>query len=221
MKERFDAIFFDNDGILVDTEPLFLQATKEILATVGVDLSTEVYHDLTMRQGRTVFEMVSAKGISDEQILEMRAVREVRYADLIRAGISVLDGVKETVAALEGVRRTAIVTSSGRMHFELIHEQTGLLPYFEFVLADGDYTHHKPHPEPYELAAERMGVDPSRCLVIEDTERGLTSATEAGMACVVIPNELTEGADFPGALARLDSMHELGPLLGIEVRSVI
>jgi beta-phosphoglucomutase-like phosphatase (HAD superfamily) len=60
-----------------------------------------------------------------------------------------------------------------------------------------------------------MGVDPARCLVIEDTERGLVSATEAGMQCVVIPNALTGSGDYSRALTRLDSMRALPGLLGI------
>ena len=213
--DRYEAIFFDNDGILVDTEPLFFQATQEILATVGVDLSVELYHDWTMRQGRTVFELVSEKGISDEEILEMRRVRGGRYNALIREGVRVLDGVHDTMEALRGVRPKAIVTSSSRDHFDEIHVQTGLLPNFDFVLADGDYARHKPHPDPYLVAAKRMGVEPSRCLVIEDTERGLVSATDAGMACVAIPNELTASADFSRAVARLDSMAALPAWLGL------
>ena len=215
MKARFDAIFFDNDGVLVDTEPLFLQATQEILATVGVELTAEVYHELTMRRGRTVFELVSAKGVSDEEILALRARRGRRYSELIEEGVRVLDGVVETMEALRGTRPTAIVTSSSRDHFEAIHAQTGLVPYFEFVIAGGDYVNHKPHPEPYLLAAARMGVDPSRCLVIEDTERGLVAATEAGMACLVIPNELTMGGDYSRALTRLESMAALPDWLGV------
>ena len=65
------------------------------------------------------------------------------------------------------------------------------------------------------VAARRMGVDPARCLVIEDTERGLVSACEAGMQCLVIPNALTETADFGRARARLGSMRELPGFLGL------
>lgn len=215
MIDRYDAIFFDNDGVLVDTEPLFLRATQEVLASVGVELTAETYHELSMRQGRTVFELVRARGVSDDEIRALRAIRGRRYDALLRAGVRVLDGVPETMEALSGVRPTAIVTSSSREHFDVIHAGTGLLPFFEFVLMDGDYARHKPDPAPYATAARRMGVDPARCLVVEDTERGLVSATEAGMQCVVIPNALTESADFSRATARLRSMHELIAWLGL------
>lgn len=215
MKDRFDAILFDNDGVLVDTEPLFLQATQELLATVDVQLRAEDYHEISMRRGGTVFDLASAKGVSDEEILGLRAQRAIRYSELIAQGVRVLDGVVETLEALANLRRTAIVTSSDREHFDEIHAQTGLVRYFEFVLTQGDYAHHKPHPEPYQRAARRMGVDPARCLVIEDTERGLISATRAGMECVVIPNALSHAGDFTKAHTRLTSMRELPGLLGL------
>jgi HAD superfamily hydrolase (TIGR01509 family) len=215
LRDRFDAIFFDNDGILVDTEPLFLEATREILATVGVVVTAEDYHEISMRKGGTVFDLATAQGISDDEILRLREVRGRRYSELIHAGIRVLDGVVETMDALRNVLPTAIVTSSDRGHFDEIHAQTGLVPYFEFVLTPDDYAQHKPHPDGYLAAAKRMDVDPARSLVIEDTERGLVSARAAGMECIVIPNALTESADFTGALARLDSMHALPGLLGV------
>lgn len=213
MKAGFDAIFFDNDGVLVDTEPLFLQATREILAGVGVDVTAELYHEISMRQGRSVFELVSA---SDEEILRLRATRNERYGALIDEGVRVLDGVRETLTRLHGTLPLAIVTSSDRSNFDRMHAQTGLVRYFELVVAEGDYTDHKPHPEPYRVAAERLGVDPARCLAIEDTERGLVSATRAGMTCITIPNELTRTADFGAAHRVLDTMHDLLPHLGLD-----
>jgi HAD superfamily hydrolase (TIGR01509 family) len=215
LKDRFDAILFDNDGVLVDTEPLFLRATQEQLATVDVHLRAEDYHEISMRRGGTVFDLATEKGVSDAKIRELRARRGIRYSELIAEGVRVLDGVIETLEALAGVRRTAIVTSSDREHFDEIHAQTGLVRYFEFVLTEGDCANHKPHPEPYQKAAARMGVDPARCLVIEDTERGLVSATDAGMECVVIPNALSLAGDFSRAHARLDSMAALPAMLGL------
>ncbi len=209
------AIFFDNDGVLVDTEPLFLRATQELLATVGVHVSAADYHELTMRHGQTVFDLASRAGIDDEEILRLRARRAERYSELIDEGVRILDGVEATLEAIHGVFPAAIVTSSSRDHFDRIHLQAGLVDSFQFVLTQGDYTRHKPHPEPYLAAAERMGVEPADCLVVEDTERGLVSAVEAGMRCVVIPNELTRRADFSRAHARLDSMVELPAWLGL------
>jgi HAD superfamily hydrolase (TIGR01509 family) len=216
MMEDFDAILFDNDGILVDTEPLFFQATREILETVDVVLSPEDYHEISMRRGGTVFDLAEARGVSVDEIRALRARRNRRYSELIDEGVRILDGVADTLARLHGTLPMAIVTSSNRDHFDRIHRQTELIRFFDFVVAQGDYTEHKPHPEPYLTAASRIGIAPARCLAIEDTERGVQSATTAGMSCIAIPNELSKSGDFENAHTVLGSMHELLSLLGIE-----
>jgi HAD superfamily hydrolase (TIGR01509 family) len=216
LKDSFDVILFDNDGVLVDTEPLFLRATQELLATVGVTLTAEDYHEISMRRGQSVFDIASARGISDEEILRLRARRGRRYSELIAEGVRVLDGVQGSLERIHGHHPMAIVTSSDRDHFDRIHDQTGFVRYFDFVLTEGDYSHQKPHPAPYLTAAERFGVAPSRCLVIEDTERGVASATRAGMSCIAIPNDLSKTGNFEAAHTILDSMTDLTRLLGLE-----
>ena len=215
MTRTYDAVFFDNDGILVDTEPLFFQATQEILATIDILLDAETYHDISMRQGQTVFNLATERGVSDSEIKMLRERRGRRYAELIAAGVRVLEGVPKTLERLHRVLPLAIVTSSTREHFEQIHSQTSLVRYFEFVLASGDYEKHKPDPEPYLAAASRMKVAPDRCLVIEDTERGVEAAAAAGMSCIAIPNALSRAGDFTKANEVLGSMRELLPTLGI------
>ena len=106
-----------------------------------------------------------------------------------------------------------IVTSSRREHFEVIHAGTNLLPYFDFVLMREDYTHSKPDPEPYLTAMAQNGLSAEECVVIEDSERGLRAALAAGLRCIVIPQGLTRGLDFTGALAVLDDIRQLPPLI--------
>ena len=83
------------------------------------------------------------------------------------------------------------------------------MPYFHFVLTASDYTHSKPHPEPYLLAVERSGCRKEECLVIEDSERGLMAATAAGLRCIVVPSGFTRGSNFAGAYKLLASLTDL------------
>lgn len=200
------AILFDNDGVLVDTESLFFRATQEALAKVGAELTRELYVEYILRRGESVFFLAVERG-GDEP--ELRAWRNERYAELIRGGVTVLHGVRKTLAALHGTRPMAVVTSSGRAHFEQIHASLGLLDHFDFVLAEGDYARMKPAPDPYLAAAERLGLDPADCLAVEDSERGLRSACAAGMPCVVVPNDFTRDGDFREARAVLSTLTEL------------
>jgi len=203
------ALLWDNDGVLVDTEPLFFQATREALAPFGVSLSEDVYVDFALRSGRSLFELIAERGVSREEIGRTRERRDARYTELLRAGVTVLDGVRETLAALSGRLPMAIVTASGRAHFDTIHEPLGLLEHFDFVLADGDYARQKPEPDPYLAAAERLGLDPRECLVVEDSERGLQAAVAAGMRCLVVPSGFSRGGDFAAAHRVLASAREV------------
>jgi HAD superfamily hydrolase (TIGR01509 family) len=97
----------------------------------------------------------------------------------------------------------AVVTSSQRQHFDVMHADIGLTKYFEFVLAREDYGKTKPNPEPYVLALKRMGMNAEKCVAVEDSERGLAAARAAGLRCLVIPNKITRGCTFSGATAIL------------------
>jgi HAD superfamily hydrolase (TIGR01509 family) len=107
------------------------------------------------------------------------------------------------VRALARRYRLAIVTSSDPEPFARTHARTALLGHFELVLTREHYVRSKPDPEPYLCAVERLGVAPGRCLVIEDSERGLQAAKAAGLACWVIPSGLTRSGRFDGADAVL------------------
>lgn len=193
------ALLWDNDGVLVDSEKLFFQATREIFVRFEVEVTEELYVDYVMRRGRSLFDLIEARVGGGDGIRRIRAMRDARYTELIGEGVRVLDGVREALTALHGQLPMAIVTGSGRDHFELIHRSLGLLRHFEFSLADGDYPRAKPEPDPYLLAAERLGFAPEECIVIEDSERGLTAAVAAGMRCLVVPSTLSSGGNFERA----------------------
>lgn len=207
------AILWDNDGVLVDTEPVFYEVSRQALAEYGVTLSEELYVDFSLRRGRSLFELVAQRGVAPDEIARSKQRRNARYLDRLRAGVPLVEGVRASVETLSGVLPMAIVTSSFRDHFDAIHRPLGLLEHFEFVLADGDYPRHKPSPDPYLEAAERLGLDPADCLVVEDSERGLQAAVSAGMRCVVVPRGFTRGGDFARAHDVLESAAELPRVL--------
>jgi HAD superfamily hydrolase (TIGR01509 family) len=211
------AIFWDNDGVLVDTEHLYFEANRDTLADIGVALDAETFVELSLRQGRSVFELVRDR-LDAVEVERLRQVRNARYADRLRAGVAPLDGIAATLEVLSGRVAQAVVTSSNHDHFELIHAATGLLRYFDFAVTNRDYARSKPHPDPYAAALARAGVAADEAIAIEDSERGLASANAAGLRCVVVPRGLTRGGDFRTAYRVLASGNEiaaaLAPLLG-------
>ena len=207
-----EAIFWDNDGVLVDTEHLYFEATRDVLATVGIPLTEDDYRDLFLVQGKGAWHLAEAKGVPSSEVETLRQRRNARYADLIAGGPRVLPGVREVVSALHGRYRMGVVTSSRRDHFEIIHRETRLLDYFDFVVTADDCARTKPCPDPYVRALELSGLGRDVCLAVEDSERGLEAATGAGIRCAIVPSRLTRTQAFDGALARLDQVGDL-PLL--------
>jgi HAD superfamily hydrolase (TIGR01509 family) len=211
--KQVKAILWDNDGVLVDTEPLYFEANRQVLAELGITLTVEEFQETSLRVGGSVLELARGNGRGDAEIEELREQRNARYAGLIDERAALFPGARETLEALAGRVRMAIVTSSNRDHFDRIHEKLGILHFFEFVLTGRDYTRYKPHPDPYLLAAGRMGLTPGECLVVEDSARGLASAVAAGIPCAVIPHPLSAGADFSSAAAVLGHIGEVPGLL--------
>jgi HAD superfamily hydrolase (TIGR01509 family) len=198
-QHRTLTVLWDNDGILVDTEGLFFRATQAVLSSVGVQLSPAQFIEYSLKRGESTFQLAAECGVSPDEINRLRAQRDHLYADSLRTSECVITGVEEALRRLHGHVRMGVVTSSRRVHFEIAHANSGLLGFFDFVIAREDYEHSKPHPEPYLTALESHQLWPKDCVVVEDSERGLAAATAAGLRCLVIPNEWTRQGNFEAA----------------------
>ena len=192
----FEAILWDNDGVLVDTERLYYQATREIMAEAGVELDADAFRDYFLSEAVGAWHLLAEQGYAESEIARFRERRDRRHAELLsRPGLDI-PGAIATLRSLHEHFVMAIVTSAHREHFERSHEHTGMVDFMRFVLTREDYANSKPDPEPYLLAVERIGIPAERCLVVEDSARGLRAAKAAGLTCWIIPTELSQGSDF-------------------------
>ena len=209
MKTNYKWIFWDNDGVLVDTEKLFFQANREILSSIDIDLTRESFIQISLKEGRSTFTLAQEKGIDPKTIHQLHEHRNLRYSELLNQGVRAMEMVCETLEQLVDRVSMGVVTSCRRAHFDIIHQTTDLLNYFDFVITHEDVHNGKPHPEPYLKALGKSGCKVSDCLVIEDSERGLSAAKAAGIKCIVIPNGFTSQGDFGGAYRILDNVHQV------------
>lgn len=210
---KFQYIFWDNDGVLVDTERYYLQASREALAKIDIPLSNLQFATISLNEGRSIFDLALSQGETERTIDELKVWRNERYAELLEFEELTLNGAREVLELLHGRISMAIVTSSQKSHFDIIHNRTGLLPFFNFCLTREDYTKSKPSAEPYLLALQQSGQRAEHALVIEDSPRGLAAAKAAGLTCWVIPGDHTSTQDFPDADRILASIDEIPALV--------
>jgi HAD superfamily hydrolase (TIGR01509 family) len=182
----FAAFLFDCDGTIVDSMPLHFVAWTRALAEYGCTDFTEPY--FYSLGGVPVTGVVDAINLRDGSSIpaeEFAVRKEDLYYELIHQ-LQPVPEVLEIIHSYHGKLPFAVVSGSTRDSVVKSLVALGILDLFDTLVCAGDYTHGKPSPEPFLLAAHRLGVDPARCLVFEDADVGIQSATAAGMASVRI-----------------------------------
>ena len=204
-----EAILWDNDGVLVDTEKYFFEAARQILKKAGFDFTRHMFTELVLIKAIGPWHLLKEHGFDDDTIRRMKAERDDLYFHYLKNEKIEIDGVEEILQELSGKVIMGIVTSSKPRHFYAIHSRTNILKHIDFVITPEDYKLYKPDPEPYLTGWEKTNLEKEQCVVVEDSRRGLLSAKAAGLDCIVIPNEMTIHSDFSEANILLNSMMEL------------
>ena len=193
-ERRLAAVVFDMDGVLADTEPIHEEALAAFLALRGRSLLAHDYSEMNGLNYRAFWaELIRRCGLDESAEECVRGYQPILLPRL--AGVPAAPGASELVRALAdaGVP-LAVASSSFRPVVDAILGSIGLSDDFKAVVSGDEVRDGKPAPEIYLLAAERLGVDPKRCVAIEDSPSGVLAAIAAGMAClgVVTPYSTSE-----------------------------
>jgi beta-phosphoglucomutase-like phosphatase (HAD superfamily) len=186
------AVLFDNDGVLIDSESVFFDYTRDALATAGIGLHPAYWARHYLGNGLKSMEVAESLGLPRSIANKVIEERNRRFMARLQEGFVPITCVPETLSALRSLVQMALVTGSPRDKVLLAHQQTALLSLFDCIITSDDYTHSKPHPAPYFAAMDQLGVDPAECLAVEDSPRGLNAAHAAGIRCLLIPTPLTD-----------------------------
>jgi len=206
-------IFWDNDGVLVETEGLYRDAVRDTYRSFGFGFD-EATHQHTRAAGVSSWQPAIDAGATHRAISQMKGIRSQLYhqsiANARRAKSFFIPGVRKVFEALSKSYQMAIVTMATRHEVDLSHKDGGMTQFMRFVLTVEDVNEYKPHPEPYLKALKIANAVPGESLVIEDSEQGLKSAIAAGTPCVVVKNHYFGAVhNFAGAAAVLSSITEL------------
>jgi HAD superfamily hydrolase (TIGR01509 family) len=185
----FKAYLFDCDGTIADSMPLHYVAWKKALDECGCAFPEEVFYAWGgMPAAKIIATLSTQQGLAlDPEAVAHR--KELLYYEMLpqlQAVPEVLEQITHNCTLDKARIPMAVVSGSTRDSVTRSLEVLGILDLFETLVCAGDYTRSKPDPEPFLMAAQRLRIAPKDCLVFEDTEMGIQSATTAGMASVKI-----------------------------------
>ncbi len=207
------AVIFDMDGVLVDSYQAHYQSWQRAAAAAGRTMSLE---EFTASFGRTSREIIAALWpeavASEADIARLDALKEAAFREILAANFPPMPGVEKLLKSLRAAGFALAIGSSGPPeNVALVLDRLGGRALFGAVVNGMDVTRGKPDPQVFLLAAERLGVPPCRCAVVEDAPLGIAAAKAAGMASVGLASTGRARRDLAAADLVVDSLTELSP----------
>jgi HAD superfamily hydrolase (TIGR01509 family) len=202
-----EAVIFDRDGVLIDSEYTNVQSGELAFKKLGVDLTKEEKKSIVGRHVDDYSEPILKKHNLDYG--KFRDIQRELYYEILKS----TPVFNKTIDLLKQIHtlgiKVALCTSSSKKSTNSLLISLGIKDLFQEIVTTEDYSSRKPNPEPYIVTATKLGLKPSDCLVVEDSEVGLKAALNAGMKCVIIYNAYTMGHDFRGAVQVVDSADKI------------
>lgn len=205
--QSIKAVVFDMDGLMFNTEDLYDIVSHSLLARRGKTFTHELKMKIMGLPGSKAFQVLKDDCQLEESIEELEQELHRDFFQQLPDHIEMMPGLADLLNLLESLNiPKAVATSSER---KLAHHALGtfqLEPRFEFILTSNDVTQGKPHPEVYELAAHRFGIQSNEMLALEDSVIGSTAAAASGAFTIAVPGSHSQNGDFSHVNHVVDSL---------------
>ncbi|TVZ54810.1 HAD superfamily hydrolase (TIGR01509 family) [Lutibacter sp. Hel_I_33_5] len=205
-------VIFDMDGVIIDSEEIHKKAYFETFVSLGLDVSDELYKTLTGSSTLNAFQKLIAHFNIDEDPNELVLTKRKRYVNYFEndPNLQLVDGVEEIIKYFHKKGMILILASSSAMiNINRVFDRFNLHQYFTAKISGADLTASKPHPEIFEKAALLANTPKENCIVIEDSDNGITAANKAGIFVYGYKNPLSEGQTLENADATINIFTEL------------
>ena len=206
-----DGVIFDMDGVLVDSGPAHHESWQMLAKKHGLDVSAERFHQTFGRTSRNIIRTIWGESTSDEQVRGLDEEKEAIYRELIRNCVPLMPGGRELLIRLLSAGLVlAVATSGPPENMKLVLSEELIANYFEATVHGFEIARGKPAPDCFLLAAERLNLPPSSCVVIEDAPVGIESARAAGMPTIALagthPTQVLKAAGAAHVVQRLEEI---------------
>lgn len=205
MARRFDGVLFDMDGLLLDSERVYQIIWRQALVDLALEWHEPLYLSMIGRNGVESAALLTSHYGDAYHPDRMRERLDHHWkAHVALEPVALMPGVIELLDYLDaaGIPRV-VATSTGQARAEVKLTETGIRHRFQGLIGGDDVTFGKPHPEPYIKAAALLGLDPARCLALEDSANGIRSAHAAGAAAVMVPDILAPTPEIEAIAHRI------------------
>lgn len=186
----FEAVIFDFDGTIADTKKNIVESFQKILSEVGCVVDSYFIERRIGIGARPILRaaLEDNKIPYNEELVEKLVEKYSSARIELSNEVKLLDGAVELLDALHGRTKMALASMSERKVLDFLLKEKGVAKYFEVVLSASEAVNPKPDPEIFLKCAQKLGVDPKQCAVIEDSVFGAEAAKKAGMKCVAVPS---------------------------------
>ena len=188
-ESRLEAVIWDMDGVIVDSAPYHFKAWQETFQQRGVKFTEEDFKRNFGQRNDTIIRKTLGEGVSPSEVDIIASEKEKSYRRKVAQNIKALPGAIELMKLLtESGVKMAIASSSPMENIRLIIKGLGIEGCFQAIVWGREVAEGKPSPQVFLLAAEKLGLDPHNCLVVEDAVAGVAAAKRAGMKCLAVTN---------------------------------